>query len=69
MMAVNTARITGAAVTFCFGTVVEILQLYGIPFLGKTYDPLDILMYGTGVVAGIIIDLTIIDNFEKRENT
>jgi hypothetical protein len=67
-LAVHKARIIGAAVTFCFGTIVEILQLNGIPFLGKTYDPLDIVMYGIGVGSGIIIDLAIIDNFEKRKN-
>lgn len=63
---VNKARVIGAVFTFAFGTIVEILQFYKIEFLGRTYDSWDILMYGIGVVLGIIIDLTIIDKFEKQ---
>jgi hypothetical protein len=65
-IAVNQARITGAIFTFVFGTLVEILQFYKIDFLGSTYDPLDILMYGIGIGLGIAIDLTIIDKFENQ---
>ncbi len=65
-ISVNKARITGALFTFAFGTIVEILQFYEIEFLGRTYDPWDILMYGIGTGIGIVIDLTIIDKFEKQ---
>lgn len=65
-ISVNKARIIGAIFSFAFGTIVEILQFYEIEFLGRTYDPWDILMYGIGIGAGIVIDLTIIDNFEKQ---
>jgi hypothetical protein len=64
-ISVNKSRITGAIFTFAFGTTVEILQFYEIEFLGRTYDPWDILMYGIGIALGIAIDLTIIDKFEK----
>jgi hypothetical protein len=66
---VNKARIIGAIFTFTFGTIVEILQLYEIEFLGRTYDPRDILMYVIGIGLGIVIDLTIIDKFEKQRQT
>jgi len=65
-ISVNKARIIGAIITFAFGTIVEILQLYEIEFLGRTYDPWDILMYLTGIGLGIVIDLTIIDKSEKQ---
>ena len=65
-ISVNKARIIGAIITFAFGTIVEILQLYEIEFLGRTYDPWDILMYLTGIGLGLVIDLTIIDKFEKQ---
>ena len=65
-ISVYKARITGAIITFAFGTIVEILQLYEIEFLGRTYDPWDILMYLIGIGLGIVIDLTIIDKFEKQ---
>lgn len=63
---VRTTRIGAAIFTFGFGLVVELLQYYRIDFLGHTFDPLDILMYGVGVCAGIGIDLTLIDRWEKR---
>jgi len=62
----NKARIIGAIITVAFGTIVEILQLYEIEFLGRTFDPWDLLMYVIGVGLGIVIDLTIIDKFEKQ---
>lgn len=65
-ISVNKARIIGAIITFAFGTIVEILQLYEIEFLGRTYDPWDILMYVIGIGLGIVIDLIIIDKFEKQ---
>ncbi len=65
-MSIKKARITGAIITFAFGATVELLQFYKIEFLGRTYDPLDILMYLTGIGLGILIDLTIIDKFEKQ---
>jgi hypothetical protein len=66
-IAVSKARIIGAIFIFSFGTIAEILQFYKIEFLGRIYDPWDILMYGIGVCAGIVIDLTIIDKFEKQQ--
>lgn len=60
------ARVTGSIITFAFATIVEILQLYEIEFFGRTYDPWDILMYVIGIGLGIVIDLKIIDKFEKQ---
>ena len=65
-ISVNKARIIGAIITVAFGTIVEILQFYEIEFLGRTYDPWDILMYLIGIGLGIVIDLTIIDKSEKQ---
>lgn len=60
------SRVIGAICTFSFGVFVEILQLLKIDFLGSTYDPLDMLMYAIGVIAGLIVDYTIIDKFENQ---
>jgi hypothetical protein len=65
---VSKARITGSIITFAFGTMVEIFQLYEIDFLGSTYDPWDILMYAIGIGLGIAIDATIIDKLEKQRH-
>jgi len=63
---VNKSRVIGAIIPFAFGTMVEILQLYEINFLGRTYDTWDIVMYAIGIGFGIVFDLTIIDKFEKQ---
>jgi hypothetical protein len=60
------SRVIGALFTFITGLIVEILQLFKIEFLGSTYDPLDIVMYGIGVMLGLLIDYTIIDNLENK---
>ena len=62
----RTTRIGAALFTFFFGVLVELLQYYRVDFLGHTFDPQDILMYATGVCAGISIDLTFIDRWEKK---
>lgn len=59
------SRILGFLFTFVFGLTVEIMQLNEIDFLGSTYDPLDIFMYGVGAMLGLIIDLTIISRLEN----
>lgn len=66
-ISVTKARIIGAIFTVTFGVLVEISQFYKIEFLGKTFDPWDILMYTIGVGLGIVLDLTIINKFEKQE--
>ncbi len=65
-ISVNNARIIGAIVTVTFGTIVETFQFYEIEFLGRTFDPWDLLMYVIGAGLGIVIDLTVIDKFEKQ---
>jgi len=57
----KTTRIAAAIFTFGLGTLVEILQYYKIDFLGSTYDYWDLVMYGSGTAAGILIDLTLIE--------
>ncbi|MBP7508176.1 MAG: DUF2809 domain-containing protein [Prolixibacteraceae bacterium] len=65
-LSVNKSRIISAIFTAAFGTVVEILQLYKIEFLGSTFDPWDLIMYVIGIGLGIVIDLTVIEKFEKQ---
>ena len=62
------SRVIGAMFTFSFGVIVEILQLLKIKFLGSTYDPLDIVMYGIGIMIGLLVDYTIIDKFENQHS-
>lgn len=64
---VRKSRIIAAIFVLAFGVFVELLQLNKIAFLGKTFDPIDILMYAIGVGCGVIIDVTIINYFENKE--
>jgi hypothetical protein len=44
---------------FMAASAVELAQYNGIPLLGRTFDPVDIIMYGLGVFLAILCDLYI----------
>jgi hypothetical protein len=48
-------QVKGLAI-FAAATAVELAQSAGIPIFGSTFDPLDIAMYGLGVILAIICD-------------
>lgn len=41
---------------FAIGAVVETLQSFGVPIFGRTFDPLDYLMYGIGIGLAVIFE-------------
>ena len=45
---------------FALGLSVEIAQFYGVPILGRTFDPWDIAMYGIGVLAAALLDVVVL---------
>ena len=45
---------------FALGLSVEIAQFYGVPVLGRTFDPWDIAMYGIGVLAAAFLDTAVL---------
>jgi hypothetical protein len=45
-----------SALVFAFGVGVEIAQFFGLPLLGRTFDPLDFVMYGAGVLLAALLD-------------
>lgn len=48
--------IVRGSLTFMAASAVELAQYNGIPLLGRTFDPLDFLMYGLGVLLAILCD-------------
>ncbi|MBN2091890.1 hypothetical protein JW964_19900 [candidate division KSB1 bacterium] len=52
-----------AGIIFAFTTFAEICQLFGIEVLGVTFDPLDILMYGIGVLIAAFLDVKIFGKY------
>lgn len=45
-----------AGLVLAMGVVVEGCQYFGIPLFGRTFDPLDLLMYLLGVTAAVGIE-------------
>jgi hypothetical protein len=48
-----------ASLVFGAGACVEIAQYFGAPILGQTFDPLDFVMYGLGVVLAALLDTVV----------
>jgi len=45
-----------ALVILAAASGAEVLQGFGIPMLGRTFDPLDFVMYGIGVLVALVVD-------------
>ena len=45
-----------AMAVFLLGGAVELLQYLGLPLFGRTFDPLDLLMYATGAIAALAFE-------------
>lgn len=48
-----------AGTIFLLTSAAEICQFFGLEVLGVTFDPIDILMYGTGVLLAAFIDVKV----------
>jgi len=46
-----------AALVFLAASSVEVAQLPGLPVFGRTYDPLDFFMYGTGMLLAVLLNI------------
>jgi hypothetical protein len=45
-----------AMLVFGVASSVEVMQAFGIPLLGQTFDPLDFVMFGGGVLLAALVD-------------
>lgn len=52
------APLVRGLLVFLFGLVVELLQYFGVPLFGRTADPLDLLMYLSGVALALLFERT-----------
>lgn len=52
-----------AGLVFALTTLAEICQFFGFEVLGVTFDPIDILMYGMGVLAAALIDVKVFTKY------
>lgn len=52
-----------ALAVFLLASTAEILQFFGIWALGRTFDPLDFVMYATGALLAVLADMKVISKF------
>ena len=45
-----------ALLVFGIASFAEVMQAFGVPLLGRTFDPLDFAMFAVGVALGAIVD-------------
>mgnify|MGYP007001760780 CR=1 FL=1 len=50
-----------AGIVFALTTAAEVAQYFGLYVLGVTFDPLDIVMYGVGVLLAALLDVKVFD--------
>ena len=55
-----------AILIFGIASTTEILQCFGVPILGLTFDPLDFVMFGVGVLLAVVVDQCLINRFLPR---
>jgi hypothetical protein len=52
-----------AGLIFVLTTSAEICQYFGIEVLGATFDPVDILIYASGVLAAAVLDVKVFSKY------
>ena len=45
-----------ALLVFATASLTEVMQAFGVPLLGQTFDPLDFVMFGVGVLLAAFVD-------------
>jgi glycopeptide antibiotics resistance protein len=51
--------IVKSVLVFGAGSSVEIAQFFGVPIFGRTFDPVDFIMYGIGIMLAVVLDTTV----------
>ena len=54
------SRVLRFSVIFGVGAISETLQYFGVPLFGRTFDPLDYVMFAVGLAAAAVFESTIL---------
>ena len=46
---------------FAVTSLTEVMQAFGLPILGGTFDPFDFLMFGTGALLAAFVDRVVLN--------
>lgn len=52
-----------AMLVFAVASSAEVMQAFGVPLLGQTFDPLDFVMFGVGVLLAALVERFLFDRF------
>lgn len=55
-LALLRTAISRALLVFAIGATTETLQYFGVPIFGRTFDPLDYLMFAIGIVLAVLFE-------------
>lgn len=58
-----------ALMVFGIGFAVETMQYFGVPIFGRTFDPLDYVMYAAGAVLALITDVFFFSKLPVRRSS
>ena len=50
-----------ALIVFALATFTEVMQAFGIYLVGITFDPVDIIMFGVGVLVAAFLDVQVFE--------
>lgn len=59
------SSISRACLVFFIGAVVEFSQYFDVPLFGRTFDPLDLLMYAAGATAALGFEKLVFSPFPQ----
>jgi hypothetical protein len=57
-----------ALLVFGVASFTEVLQAFGVPLLGRTFDPLDFVMFVGGVLLAVLADRLLIERLFPRRS-
>ena len=64
--AVLRSRTARGAFVFGVGALTETMQYFGVPIFGRTFDPLDYLMFGIGVMGAAIFEWAVLSRLPRQ---
>ena len=64
---IRRSRIFSATGVLVIGFGTETLQLFGVPIFGNTFDPIDYFMFVLGILAGWLIDIFILKEYQLQK--
>ena len=55
-----------ALAVFAVGAITETLQAFGVPILGRTFDPLDYVMFALGIGLALLFERHVLKRLSSR---